>query len=150
MSADNVTPFRPRRPAPKPPAGNPFTSPRGKAALVHALTLAAFALNWFLRAPPLAFIGLAVGVGAGLLAFANRSAAMPWATTHHQFAFRTLMIGYALWVIASLLPTITAFLGMAALLIQLVVALWAGLRALYGLALAAQRKPIERIGAWLF
>lgn len=149
---DNVTPFR--RPPPKPVApqrgeGFGFNTHRGKVLLAHALTVTAFALNVFLRAPPLSFIGLAIGVAAILLVMSNRGQAMPWANTHYEHAVRTLMIGYALWVAGSLLTLISPFLAMVTLLIQIVVALWAGVRALIALVLGVMRKPIPKPRGWL-
>lgn len=145
MPADNVTPFRrpPKRAvAPQRGEGFGFNTHRGKVVLAHALTVAAFALNMLFRVPPLSFIGLAVGVAAIALVISNRGQAMPWANTHHEHAVRTLMIGYALWVIASLLTLISPFLALAALFGQVVVALWAGVRALIALVLGVMRKPI--------
>jgi len=59
------------------------------------------------------------------------------------------MIGYALWVIASLLTLISPFLALAALFGQVVVALWAGVRALIALVLGVMRKPIPNPHGWL-
>lgn len=151
MPSDNVTPFR--RPPPKPVApqrgeGLGFNTHRGKAVLVQALTLAAFVANWFLTTPPLSFIALAIGVAAAVLAFSNRGQGMPWAATHHEHALRTLIIGYSIWVLASLLTYVSAFLAMATLFIQLVVAIWAGVRALIGLVFAFMRKPIVNPRGW--
>ncbi len=152
MPADNVTPLRrpPKRAvAPQRGEGFGFNTHRGKVVLAHALTVAAFALNVFFRVPPLSFIGLAVGVAAIALVISNRGQAMPWANTHHEHAVRTLMIGYALWVIASLLTLISPFLALAALFGQVVVALWAGVRALIALVLGVMRKPIPNPHGWL-
>jgi uncharacterized membrane protein len=152
MPADNVTPFRrpPKRAvAPQRGEGFGFNTHRGKVLLTHALTLIAFSLNFFLRAPPLSFIGLAIGVAAILLVMSNRGQAMPWANTHYEHAVRTLMIGYALWVVGSLLTLVSPFLAMVTLLIQLAVALWAGVRALIALVLAAMRKPVLNPRGWL-
>ncbi|MBL8538116.1 MAG: hypothetical protein JNM59_11990 [Hyphomonadaceae bacterium] len=152
MPADNVTPFRrpPKRAvAPQRGEGFGFNTHRGKVVLAHALTVAAFALNMLFRVPPLSFIGLAVGVAAIALVISNRGQAMPWANTHHEHAVRTLMIGYALWVIASLLTLISPFLALAALFGQVVVALWAGVRALIALVLGVMRKPIPNPHGWL-
>ncbi len=144
MSHDNVTPFRPRpKPAqPQKGGGLGFNTHRGKAVLVQVLALAAFALNWFLPAPPLSFIGMAVGIAGAALAYSNRGEGMPWAATHHEHALRTLIIGYSLWVLASLLTYVSAFLAMATLFAHLAIAIWAGLRSIIGLVLAAMRKPI--------
>ncbi|MBY0564105.1 MAG: hypothetical protein K2P58_07955 [Hyphomonadaceae bacterium] len=152
MPADNVTPFRrpPKRPiAPQRGEGLGFNTHRGKVVLAHALTLAAFSLNLFLRAPPLSLIGLVVGVAAILLVLSNRGQAMPWANTHHEHALRTLMIGYAIWVFGSLLTLISPFLALGTLLVQIAAAVWAMLRALIALVLGMMRKPIPNPRGWL-
>ena len=103
---DNVTPFRPRRP-PKPVGGHALgiATHRGRAVLVHALTLLGFTIGYF--GPSLAsgagasldtanfvsFLGLALGLAALFIAAGNRQGAMPWAATHHEHAVRTLVIG---------------------------------------------------------
>lgn len=152
MPADNVTPFR--RPPPKRPAapqheGWGFKTHRGKVVLAHVLTLAAFALNWSLRGTLWSYAGLAVGIAAFLIAYSNRGAAMPWANTHHEHAVRTLMIGYAVWTLGSLLSFITPALALVTWGMQLAVALWAGLRAAIALVLGAMRKPVRNPRGWL-
>ena len=142
--ADNVTPFRPRRPTPKPTQrGGGLSSHRGKAVLVHALTLAAFGLSLLLVLPsPFNLIAIAVGIGAFLIAYTNRAEAMPWAQTHHEHALRTLMIGYAIWIIASLLLSLFGPLAVAIPFVRFGVLIWVAVRAGAGLVLAILRKPI--------
>ncbi len=144
MSHDNVTPFRPRPKPVKPQqsGGMGFKTHRGKAVLAHLLTLAAFALNWFLPTGPLSLIGMAVGIAAVVLAYSNRGEGMPWAATHHEHALRTLIIGYSIWVLGSLLIYISRFLGLATVFVHLAIVIWAGLRAAIALALALLRKPV--------
>lgn len=152
MPSDNVTPFRrpPKRPvAPQRGEGFGFNTHRGKVVLAHVLTIAAFGLNLVFRAPPLSFIGLAVGVGAILLVLSNRGQAMPWANTHHEHAVRTLMIGYAIWTVGSLLTLVSPFLALGTLLIQIAIALWAVLRAIIALVLGVMRRPISNPRGWL-
>jgi len=150
MASDNVTPFRRPKPArPQQQGGLGFKTHRGKVVLAHLLTIAAFALNFILRAPPWSFVGLGVGIAAVAIVFSNRGAAMPWANTHHEHALRTLMIGYALWVLASLLTFVNGSLVTIAIFIQLGIAIWAGLRALIGLVLGIMRKPIPNPHGWL-
>lgn len=152
MPADNVTPFR-RPPPPKPvrrqQEGWGFKTHRGKAVLAHLLTIAAFAVNFFVRMPPWSFIGLVVGLAAFLLVYSNRGQAMPWANTHHEHALRTLIIGYSIWILASLLTLISGALFTITMYIQLAVLLWTGVRALIGLVLAIMRKPIPNPKGWL-
>ncbi|WP_395646171.1 hypothetical protein [Terricaulis sp.] len=145
MSRDNVTPFRrpPRRPQQRSSGGKPWTTPRGKAVLVQLVTLLAYALNFYFRAPPSSYIALAVGVAGAAIAFSNRSAeAMPWAQTHHEHALRTLIIGYAIWTVASLLPLVLATLDPVKWYIWLAVLVWVVIRAGVGLVLAIMRRPI--------
>ena len=151
MSHNNVTPFR--RPPPRPvrpqqSGGMGFKTHRGKAVLGHVLTIAAFSLNFFFRAPPLSFAGLIVGIAAVVLVYANRGEAMPWANTHHEHALRTLVIGYSIWVLGSLLTLINGALMTITIYVQLAVLIWAGARALIALVLAIMRKPIPNPRGW--
>lgn len=150
MPSDNVTPFRRPKPArPQQSGGIGFKTHRGKAVLVHLLTIAAFALNFFLRMPPWSLIGMAVGIAAIALAYSNRGQAMPWANTHHEHAVRTLIIGYAIWVLGSLLGLIHGALAVGTIFVHLAVAIWAGLRAMIALVLAIMRKPVPNPHGWL-
>jgi uncharacterized membrane protein len=152
MPSDNVTPFR--RPPPRPirpqqsGGGMGLKTHRGKVVLVHVLTIAAFALNLAFRAPPLSFIGLVVGIAGIVLAYSNRGEAMPWANTHHEHAMRTLVIGYAIWVLGSVLTLIHGSLVVVTIFVWIAVALWAGLRALAALVLGVMRKPIPHPHGW--
>lgn len=152
MPADNVTPFRrpPKRPVAPQQSGLGFKTHRGKVVLAHVLTIGAFVLNVFFRAPPLSFLGMAVGIAAVALVYVNRGAAMPWANTHHEHALRTLMIGYSIWVLASLLTYVHPLLGIATIYIQLAVALWAVVRAVIALVLGVMRKAVPNPYGWLF
>ncbi|HEX8900831.1 hypothetical protein [Vitreimonas sp.] len=150
MSHDNVTPFRRPKPArPQQSGGLGFKTHRGKVVLVHLLTIVAFALNFILRMPPWSLIGTAVGLAAIALAYTNRGQGMPWVNTHHEHAVRTLVIGYAVWVLGAVLPMAYAPLVVATFFIQLAAAIWAGLRALIALVLAVMRKPIPNPHGWL-
>jgi len=144
MPSDNVTPFRrpPKRVQKKQQGGLGFKSHRGKAMLVQLLTIAAFVLNFFFPTGVESYIGMAVAIGAFLLAYANRYTGMPWAMTHHEHAVRTLMIGYAVWVLASLLSLIYGALAIVTFYIHLAVIVWALIRSVIGLVLAAMRRPI--------
>ncbi|MDX2276797.1 MAG: hypothetical protein NW206_15210 [Hyphomonadaceae bacterium] len=142
MPSDNVTPFR-RRPPPKPvQRGGGLTSHRGKAVLAQALTLAAFGLSFVFAAPPLSYIAMAVAIAGGAVALSNRAEAMPWAQTHHEHALRTLIIGYAILTLASLLIFISGSMLIVYFYVQIAVTIWAALRAGIGLVLAIMRKPI--------
>lgn len=150
MSHDNVTPFRRPKPArPQQSGGVGLKTHRGKVVLVHLLTIAAFALNVFLRMPPWSLLGTAVGIAAIALAFSNRGQAMPWANTHHEHAVRTLVIGYAIWVLASMLGYVHGALAFITFYVQLAVAIWAALRAAIALVLGVMRKPVPNPHGWL-
>jgi uncharacterized membrane protein len=144
--SDNVTPFRrpsPKRPvAPQQQGGWGFKTHRGKVVLAHLLTIAAFVVNFMFRAPPWSFLGLGLGIAAVVLVFSNRGQGMPWANTHHEHALRTLIIGYALWALASVLTLINGSLIAITLYAQLGVALWAVVRALIALVLGVMRKAV--------
>jgi uncharacterized membrane protein len=163
MPADNVTPFRrppPKRPvAPQQSGGFGFKTHRGKAVLAHLLTLAAFGLALVFTTPPLSFISLGIAIAAVLFVYSNRGAAMPWANTHHEHALRTLIIGYTIMTLASLLVLLSstsfglaqvrASLQTAAFWLNVAVILWAGLRALIALVLAGLRKAVPNPRGWL-
>lgn len=165
MPSDNVTPFRRPKPVrPQQQGGWGFKTHRGKAMLVQALTLLAFtfgvlsALAGFLLPPSpgawvqphfvMWIISLGISIAAALVALANRDEGMPWANTHHEHALRTLIIGYAIWTLGSLLGYINGVLVIATIFIQLAVAIWAVLRSLVGLVLAFGRKPIPNPRGW--
>lgn len=142
--ADNITPFRqrPKPVAPQQSGGLGFKTHRGKAVLVQLLTLAAFACNYFLPSPPWSFVGMGLGIAGVALAYSNRGQGMPWASTHHEHALRTLIIGYSIWILGTLLLYISPMLLLATRFVHIVVAIWAGLRAVIGIVLALLRKPI--------
>lgn len=164
MPSDNVTPFRRPKPArPQQQGGWGFKTHRGKALLVQALTILAFALNLVgAAAGQILFAGADIGlarmivwivaigvsIAAGLIALANRNAGMPWANTHHEHALRTLFIGYAIWTVGSALSYVNGMLAIVTIFVQLAVAIWAILRALVGFVLAMGRKPIPNPHGW--
>jgi uncharacterized membrane protein len=151
MPSDNVTPFRrpPKPVRPQQQGGMGFKTHRGKVVLAHVLTIAAFSLNFFLRTPPLSFIGMIVGIAAVVLVYSNRGQAMPWANTHHEHALRTLIIGYSIWVLGTVLMLINGALAIVSFYVQLAVLIWAGLRAVIALVLAIMRKPVPNPHGWL-
>ena len=150
MPSDNVTPFRRPKPArPQQSGGLGFKTHRGKVVLVHLLTIAAFTLNFFIRMPPWSLIGTAVGIAAIALAYTNRGQGMPWVNTHHEHAVRTLIIGYVIWILGSLLGFIHGALAIGTIFVHLAVAIWAGLRAAIALVLAIMRKPVPNPHGWL-
>jgi uncharacterized membrane protein len=161
MPADNVTPFRrpPKRPAAPQQSGWGLKTHRGKAVLAHLLTLAAFALALVFPAAPLSLIALGVAVAALLFVYSNRGAGMPWANTHHEHALRTLVIGYVIITLVSLLimvvntpltpASMRDIFRKFSFWTSVAVALWAGARALIALVLAALRQPLRNPRGWL-
>ncbi|MGE3142669.1 MAG: hypothetical protein AB7L65_05065 [Hyphomonadaceae bacterium] len=140
---DNVTPFRPRRPPPRPKRPLNLQSHRGKAVMAQTLALICFAATYFLPAPPLSFIGLGFGVAALAIAASNRIDGMPWARTHHEHAMRTIIIGAASLTLLTALQLIDyAPLFIVIYWGRIGVCAWAGLRAAIGVALAIIRRPI--------
>jgi uncharacterized membrane protein len=144
MPSDNVTPFRrpPKRVRQRQQGGLGLKSHRGKAVLVHALTLIAFALDLVFPSGIEAYLGMAVGIGAAFLAFSNRFEGMPWAATHHEQVFRTLLFGYSIWTIAIALTFINGALGIVTFYVHLAIIVWAFIRSGIGLVLAMMRRPI--------
>ena len=153
---DNVTPFRKRSP-PKPKGNGSFNlqSHRGKAVLVQFLTLAAFGLNFVFPAAPISYLVLAVAIAGVAIAAQNRNTAMPWASTHHEHALRTLLIGYITSFLVTLILSMTAQtineprLLTVAYWFGVAVLVWAGIRAGVGLVLAIMRRPIWHPRGWL-
>ncbi|MBC7769960.1 MAG: hypothetical protein H7124_14345 [Phycisphaerales bacterium] len=151
MPSDNVTPFRrpPKKPVVRQQGGLGLKSHRGKVILAHLLTIAAFVLNFFLSTPPWSFLALGVAIAAVVLVYSNRGEAMPWANTHHEHALRTLIIGYSINVLASLLGLVVGALVIVGFYITVAVTIWAVLRALIVLVLGAMRKPVPNPHGWL-
>lgn len=143
--ADNITPFRPRRPPPKPARGPSFNlqSQRGKAIFVQLLVAACFAATYFLPGALWSLIGIGLGVAAVLVAQQNRADGMPWARTHHEHALRTVIIGAVAWMLLSVLLILN--IGVLIPVVywgRIAVCVWAGARGLIGAALAVMRRPM--------
>lgn len=132
---------------------------RGKAVLVHILTLMTYVSAWFFPFPPppgasvtfvvASAVSLVFAFMAVTLAMQNRYDGMPWAATHHEQAIRTLIIGFVLWTVASALQFITPALAMVSFVVHIAVALWAALRSVVGIVLALMRKPTLNARGWL-
>jgi uncharacterized membrane protein len=161
MPTDNVTPFRrpPKRVQQRQQGGMGLKSHRGKAVLVQLLTLATFVLAFFFPFPPppgspiaiivASCISLALAFGAVALAMQNRYDAMPWATTHHEHALRTLVVGFALWTLASALTYISGALVVVAIYAHLAIAIWGVIRSGVGVVLALMRRAVWNPKGWL-
>lgn len=132
---------------------------RGKAVLVHILTLMTYVSAWFFPFPPppgatiifivASVVSLVFAFMAVTLAMQNRYEGMPWAATHHEQAIRTLIIGFVLWTVASALQFITPALAIVSSVVHIAVALWAVLRSVVGIVLALMRKPTLNARGWL-
>lgn len=165
MSHDNVTPFRrpPKRPvAPQQRGGMGFKTHRGKVVLVHLLTIASFAVPFVLAAfigPQNAqLIGFGIALGGAFVAYSSRDGATPWAATHHEQGLRTIIIASIILTILSL-PRLVVSLEVTSFWQvygpiwfwgRIIVLIWAGLRAVLGLILAALRRPVFNARGWLF
>lgn len=162
MSHDNVTPFRrpPPRPArPQQQGGWGFKTHRGKAVLVHVLTIACFALPFLLAGGGqlVRFLGMGLGIAAAVIAYTSRPDATPWAATHHEQALRTILIAFVATTLLSLPSLViprgaTEIMSWYALIYfwgNIIIVLWAGIRALVGLVLAGMRRPVFNAKGWL-
>jgi uncharacterized membrane protein len=160
--SDNVTPFRrpPKRPvAPQQRGGMGFKTHRGKVVLVHILTLACFAVPFvFGGVPMVQLIGLGFGIAGAVVAYTTRPEATPWAATHHEQALRTLLFAFLAMTLLSLPsyviprgagPDVTGVYMQIYFWGQLIVLIWAGLRALVGLVLGVMRRAVPNPRGWL-
>jgi uncharacterized membrane protein len=160
MSNDNVTPFR--RPPPRPvrpqqSGGMGFKTHRGKAVLVHVLTIACFAVQFLLAGSLGQLVGVGLAIAAGVVAYSSRMDAMPWAATHHEQAIRTLIIAFVTTMVLGLPSLVVSrevtvfwqYYGQVYFWGSLIVYLWAGIRALIGFVLAMMRKPVPNPRGWL-
>lgn len=165
MSRDNVTPFR--RPPPRPvrpqqQGGMGFKTHRGKAILVHLLTMASFlvpfAIGGIVGGQASQLVGFGIGLAAVLVAYSSRDGATPWAATHHEQAIRTIIIASVILTVLSLPRLVVsmefvdfwAVYGMVWFWGRIIVLVWAGLRAIVGLVLAGMRRPVFNARGWLF
>lgn len=159
--SDNVTPFRRPKPVrPQQKGGLGFSTHRGKAVLIHLLTIGTYVCAFFFPFPPppgspivlyvAGCITFALAIIAVTIAMPNRYAGMPWATTHHEHAIRTLLIGFVLWTLSSALTYISSVFGIVAFWAHVVIMLWAILRSGVGVVLAFMRKPIRNPRGLLF
>jgi uncharacterized membrane protein len=174
MNRDNVTPFRKRRPPPKPVRqGPPLSTHRGKAVAVEACALLMGVFQALLVAPhvmvwipgldqaglalaqntPPPFVSSLLSLAAAgcgfFIALSNREQAMPWAQTHHEFALRTIVVG----VCGSALASVTGFLGVLSIVavpIRTLAALWVMARSGVGLMRAVGRQAMMNPTGWWF
>lgn len=154
MPSDNVTPFRrpPKRPAaPQQSGGIGLKTHRGRVVLVHVLTLLCFGLPWLISFPYMNYITLAIGIAAAFVALVSRANATPWAATHHLQAIHTLIIAMVINMLMGLpeyifmSESIGAFAETLAVYVfwgNVIVSIWALLRAGIGLVLAVLRRAV--------
>jgi uncharacterized membrane protein len=164
MSHDNVTPFRRQPPRPVRPqqsGGMGFKTHRGKAVLVHVLTIASFVVPFLIAGivgPQGAqLIGFGIGLAGVLIAYSSRAEATPWAATHHEQALRTIIIASILitalrlpnFVVSQEVSLFWNLYGPIAFWGWVIIVLWGGLRAIVGLVLAVMRRPVFNARGWL-
>lgn len=138
-----------------------FKTHRGKAVLVHVLTMACFAapflIGGLVGAQMAQLVGFGIGIAAVLIAHSSRESATPWAATHHEQAMRTIIIGSVLFMVLGLpryvvsqeVTAFWSFYSPIAFWAWLVIVLWGGLRAVVGLVLATMRRPVFKARGWL-
>lgn len=135
-----------------------LTTHRGKAVFVHVLTLACFGVQFVVGGQLGSLIGIGLAIAAGVIAFSNRYDAMPWATTHHEQALRTLIIAFVITTLISLptlvIPSATLLsiyhiYGPIVFWANVIVLIWVLIRSGVGLVLAILRKPIPNPRGWL-
>lgn len=150
-SNNNVTPFRPRPPE-KQPDRRPsnIKDPHIQAMLVHALSVASFAILFFTWGELFNLLGIGIGFAALAIAASRRTEAPSWAATHHEFGLRTVLIGGIVWMLSSLLAIVPALGGLLVWAVHIGVLGWAGLRSGFAILRARERAPMVRPRSFLF
>ncbi len=143
--SNNVTPLRP------PPAKKPLfdvRDPKSLTLLVYGLMVTAFGISWlgneFVR-----WIGIGLGVAALMIAASKRDEGPFWTRSHFEFALRTLIIGGAVWTIASLIGVIPFIGWLVAWVAKPIVLIWVTVRASVGFLRASDTKVITNPVTWL-
>ena len=138
-----------------------FKTHRGKAVLVHVLTIACFVTPFLIGGvvgeQMAQLIGFGIGIAAVLIAHSSREGATPWAATHHEQAIRTIVIGSILfmvlgfprYVVSEEITSFWTFYSPIAFWAWLAIVVWGGLRAIVGLVLAGLRRPVFNARGWL-
>lgn len=143
--SNNVTPLRP--PAPKQPMFD-VRDPKSLTFLVYALMVMAFGISW-LGNQFVTWIGLGLGVAALMIAASKRDEGPFWTRSHFEFALRTLIIGGAVWTIASLIGVIPLIGWVVAWIAKPIVLIWVLVRAAVGFLKASDTKVIANPVTWL-
>lgn len=143
--SNNVTPLRP--PAPKKPLFD-ARDPKSQTLLVYGLTVMAFAISW-LGNNFVTWIGLGLGVAAVMISASKRDEGPFWARSHFEFVLRTLIIGGAVWTLASLIGVIPLIGWLIKWIVQPVVLIWVVVRAAVGFLKASDTKVIQNPVTWL-
>ena len=142
--SNNVTPLHP--PAPKKPFFDP-RDPKSLTFLVYGLTVLSFGIslgNQFVN-----WIGLGLGVAALMISASKRDEGVFWARSHFEFVLRTLVIGGAVWTLASLIGVIPLLGWLIVWIAKPVVMIWVVVRAAVGYLKASETKAIANPVTWL-
>jgi uncharacterized membrane protein len=143
---DNVTPFRRQKPPGKPPFS--LRDPRSAVIFVHALTAAAFAINW-LPGGLVTWIGVGCGVAALAISVSRRDEPPTWARSHFEFALRTVIIAACAWIVSSLFGILPFIGALVVFVLRPIIMLWIAVRAIVGLVRAFEQKPVPNPVTWL-
>ena len=142
--SNNVTPLHP--PVPKKPFFDP-RDPKSLTFLVYGLTVLSFGIslgNQFVN-----WIGLGLGVAALMISASKRDEGAFWARSHFEFVLRTLVIGGAVWTLASLIGVIPLLGWLIVWIAKPVVMIWVVVRAAVGYLKASETKAIANPVTWL-
>ena len=142
--SNNVTPLHP--PAPRKPFFDP-RDPKSLTFLVYGLTVLSFGIslgNQFVN-----WIGLGLGVAALMISASKRDEGAFWARSHFEFVLRTLVIGGAVWTLASLIGVIPLLGWLIVWIAKPVVMIWVVVRAAVGYLKASETKAIANPVTWL-
>lgn len=142
--SNNVTPLHP--PAPKKPFFDP-RDPKQLTFLVYGLTVLAFGIS--LGNQLVNWIGLGLGVAALMICASKRDEGAFWARSHFEFVLRTLVIGGAVWTLASLIGIIPLLGWLIAWIAKPVIMVWVVVRAAVGYLKASETKVIANPVTWL-
>ena len=143
--SNNVTPLRP--PAPKKPLFD-LRDPKSLTLLVYGLAVLAFGISWAGN-QFVSWIGLGLGVAALMICASKRDEGPFWARSHFEFALRTLVIGGAIWTLASLIGIIPLVGWVVAWIAKPIVLIWVVVRAAVGFLRASETKVIANPVTWL-
>lgn len=88
-------------------------------------------------------IGTVFAVIAAVIAATKRQEGPPWASSHHEFNLRGVIIAAAVWILSASLGFIP-LLGGVLIWVGLAAGLWLFVRTAFGLVKAIDTKPVPR------